>query len=52
MSFGLRLAKTDKQIVDQKVRDAAEVLQNTEFLERIPKDSFYSLKNIFQHNKV
>ena len=38
MSFGLRLAKTDKQIVDQKVRDAAEVLQITELLERKPKE--------------
>jgi len=38
MSFGLRLAKTDKQIVDQKVRDAAEILQITELLERKPKE--------------
>ena len=38
MSFGLRLAKTDKQIIDQKVRDAAEVLQITELLERKPKE--------------
>ena len=38
MSFGLRLAKTDKQIVDQKVRDAADVLQITELLERKPKE--------------
>ena len=38
MSFGLRLAKTDKQIVDQKVREAAEVLQITELLERKPKE--------------
>ena len=38
MSFGLRLAKTAKQIVDQKVRDAAEVLQITELLERKPKE--------------
>ena len=38
MSFGLRLAKTDKQIVDQKVREAAEILQITELLERKPKE--------------
>ena len=38
MSFGLRLAKTDKQIVDQKVQEAAEVLQITELLERKPKE--------------
>ena len=38
MSFGLRLAKTAKQIVDKKVRDAAEVLQITELLERKPKE--------------
>ena len=30
MSFGLRLAKTDKNITDQKVREAAEILQITE----------------------
>ena len=38
MSFGLKLAKTDKQIIDQKVREAAEVLQITELLERKPKE--------------
>ena len=38
MSFGLRLAKTDKKITDQKVRDAAEILQITELLERKPKE--------------
>ena len=38
MSFGLRLAKTDKKIVDQKVKDAAEILQITELLERKPKE--------------
>ena len=38
MSFGLRLAKTDKKIIDQKVRDAAKVLQITELLERKPKE--------------
>jgi len=38
MSIGLRLAKTAKQIVDQKVRDAAEILQITELLERKPKE--------------
>ena len=38
MSFGLRLAKTDKKITDQKVREAAEILQITELLERKPKE--------------
>ena len=38
MSFGLRLAKTDKNIIDQKVREAAEILQITELLERKPKE--------------
>ena len=38
MSFGLRLAKTDKNITDQKVREAAEILQITELLERKPKE--------------
>jgi len=38
MSFGLRLAKTDKKVTDQKVREAAEILQITELLERKPKE--------------
>ena len=38
MSFGLRLAKTDKNITDQKVREAAEILQITELLDRKPKE--------------
>ena len=38
MSFGLRLAKTDKKIIDQKVLEAAEILQITELLERKPKE--------------
>lgn len=38
MSFGLRLAKTDKKVIDQKVREAAEILQITELLERKPKE--------------
>jgi len=38
MSFGLRLAKTDKKITDQKVRDAAKILQITELLDRKPKE--------------
>jgi len=38
MSFGLKLAKTDKKIIDQKVRNAADVLQITELLERKPKE--------------
>jgi len=37
MAFGLRLAKTDNQTVDQKVRHAAELLQLTPLLDRLPK---------------
>jgi multiple sugar transport system ATP-binding protein len=38
MSFGLRLAKTDKTEIDKKVRETADILQITELLERKPKE--------------
>ena len=38
MSFGLRLAKTEKKEIDKQVREAAEILQITELLERKPKE--------------
>ncbi|MGF6775206.1 ABC transporter ATP-binding protein [Paraburkholderia sp. GAS334] len=37
MAFGLRLAKTPKDIIDRKVRDAARILQLDALLERQPK---------------
>ena len=37
MAFGLELAKTDRQTVDQKVREAANILKLTPLLERLPK---------------
>ena len=37
MSFGLRLRKVDKQEIDQRVRDAADILNIQELLERRPK---------------
>jgi multiple sugar transport system ATP-binding protein len=36
MAFPLRLAKLDKQTIDQKVRQAAEVLELSQFLDRKP----------------
>jgi len=38
MSFGLRLAKTDKKEIEKQVKEAAEILQITELLERKPKE--------------
>ena len=38
MSFGLRLAKTNKNEIDKQVREAAEILQITELLDRKPKE--------------
>ncbi|RKF19793.1 sn-glycerol-3-phosphate ABC transporter ATP-binding protein UgpC [Alginatibacterium sediminis] len=38
IGFGLRLAKVDKQIIDSKVRDVAELLELTPLLDRKPKD--------------
>jgi multiple sugar transport system ATP-binding protein len=37
MAFGLKLRKLSKEEVDRRVRDAAEILGLTEFLERKPK---------------
>jgi multiple sugar transport system ATP-binding protein len=38
MAFGLTLAKTPKDVIDQKVREAARVLQLESLLERRPKE--------------
>jgi multiple sugar transport system ATP-binding protein len=38
MAFGLTLAKTPKDVIDQKVREAARVLQLEALLERRPKE--------------
>ena len=38
MSFGLRLAKAKKDFIQQRVQEAAEVLQITELLQRKPKE--------------
>lgn len=37
MAFGLKLAKQDKKTIDEKVREAAEILQITHLLEHTPK---------------
>jgi len=37
MAFGLKLAKTPKEEVDQRVRAAARILQIEDYLERMPK---------------
>ena len=37
MAFGLRLAKTDPAQIDQRVREAARILQLASYLERLPK---------------
>jgi multiple sugar transport system ATP-binding protein len=37
MSFGLKLKKTPKQVIDQRVRAAAGILDITELLDRKPK---------------
>jgi ABC-type sugar transport system ATPase subunit len=37
MAFGLKLAKTPKAEIDQRVREAARVLQIEDYLERMPK---------------
>lgn len=37
MSFGLKLAKADKSIIDERVAHAADILQLTELLDRKPK---------------
>jgi ABC-type sugar transport system ATPase subunit len=38
MAFGLELAKTAKGTIDQKVREAARILELTPLLERLPKN--------------
>lgn len=37
MAFGLKMRKTDKKIIDERVRDAASILDLTEYLDRKPK---------------
>jgi multiple sugar transport system ATP-binding protein/alpha-glucoside transport system ATP-binding protein len=37
MAFGLKLAKTPKAQVDQRVREAARILQIEDYLDRMPK---------------
>jgi len=37
MAFSLKLKKVDKDIIDKKVREAAEILDITQYLERKPK---------------
>ncbi len=37
MAFALKLRKMDKKLIDKKVREAAEILGITEFLQRRPK---------------
>jgi multiple sugar transport system ATP-binding protein len=38
MAFGLKLAKEDKTEIDQRVRNAARILQLDHLLERLPKE--------------
>ncbi len=38
MAFGLRLAKTDTQTIDERVRKAGSILQLDPLLERLPKE--------------
>ena len=38
MSFGLRLAKVSKSEIDRRVREAADILQIEDYLERKPKE--------------
>lgn len=37
MAFSLKLKKTPKEVIDQKVREAAEILDITQYLDRKPK---------------
>lgn len=37
IAFGLKMRKVDKNTIDQKVREAAEILNLTEYLDRKPK---------------
>ena len=38
MSFGLKQAKTDPKEIDMRVKEAAEILQITDYLDRSPKN--------------
>ena len=38
MAFGLKQAKTDPAEIDKRVRDAAEILQITDYLDRSPRN--------------
>lgn len=38
MAFGLRQAKTDPAEIDRRVKDAADILQITDYLERSPRN--------------
>ena len=38
MAFGLKQAKTPKAEIDKRVRDAAEILQITDYLDRSPRN--------------
>ncbi|MGF9693350.1 sn-glycerol-3-phosphate ABC transporter ATP-binding protein UgpC [Rhizobium sp. 0TCS1.26] len=37
MAFGMRIAKESKQEIDRRVRAAADILQLTQYLDRLPK---------------
>ena len=37
IAFGLKMRKTDKKVIDEKVREVAEVLDLTQYLDRKPK---------------
>jgi multiple sugar transport system ATP-binding protein len=37
MAFGMRIAKASKEEIDKRVRGAAEILQLTKYLDRLPK---------------
>jgi multiple sugar transport system ATP-binding protein len=37
MAFGLKIAKVPKAEIDRRVREASEILQITEYLDRLPK---------------
>ena len=37
IAFGLKMRKVDKKIIEQKVKEAAEILDLTEYLDRRPK---------------
>src|SRR6478609_8539699 len=37
MAFGMKIAKENKQEIDRRVRAAADILQLTQYLERLPK---------------